>query len=382
VRVLSPPAKREAAGATPKSAVIIGAYGGDHIGDAAILGGVLLKLHAELGIETAHVMSHRPEHTRRLAAGLSTPVAVKVWRYTTKAADRLLRKASALVIAGGPVMDLPRVLAKHLAVAETAHGLGVPFYIDRVGVGPFRRKLSRWAARRLLEKADRISLRTAGSAKDPAMAGLAYDLHPDPAFEYLKTRAELDRLAPAAVEAVDRLLAGTQGRTLIGLNVRPIEHWWLPDGQDYSRAAEVHFLEQLAEGMVRLSEAAGGEVTFVFFPMNSIQFAMSDLPTGYDLHKLVGDRADLRVWEADPDVDDMLHLLRRLDGALTMRFHASIFALAQGLPTYGVDYYPGQGGKVAELFTDLGREADVRVMDAFDAGWFVEKFSQHLSPRG
>jgi len=140
--------------------VIIGAYGGDHVGDAAILGGVLLHLHQAYGTRRAHVMSHRADHTRRLACGLETPVAAEVHDYQPRIVDSLFAKAEALVLAGGPLMDLPRVLAKHLAAIGTARAQGRPFLIERVGVGPFKRPISRWAAKRIARAASRFIFRS------------------------------------------------------------------------------------------------------------------------------------------------------------------------------------------------------------------------------
>ena len=55
-----------------KRALLIGMYGGEHVGDAAILGGVLFRLHNEFGTTHAELLSHRPDHTQRLLDGLQT----------------------------------------------------------------------------------------------------------------------------------------------------------------------------------------------------------------------------------------------------------------------------------------------------------------------
>jgi asparagine synthase (glutamine-hydrolysing) len=66
-------------------------------------------------------------------------------------------------------------------------------------------------------------------------------------------------------------------------------------------------------------------------------------------------------------------LLRRLNAAVTMCFHASIFAISQSLPVVGIDYYIGGGGKVKELFQDLGRGDDIQQIDELESGWLVER---------
>ncbi len=356
--------------------VIIGAYGGDHVGDAAILGGVLLGLHEKYGVKAARILSHRPEHTRRLAAGLRTPVAVRVFHYDVPRGRAQMAEADALVVAGGPMMDLPRVLAKHLVVAAAARAAHKPLLVERVGIGPFKRELSRRAARLLLRQASHVSTRTSKAAEDPILAGVNVSVSRDPAFDYLATRTQLDLVTPAEKASVDELLEGVGERTLIGINLRPIRHEWSVKGESYSEDAEGRLIQSLAVAMRRL--ASERQVTFVFFPMNPIQFGRSDLESAYRLRGAVGPEVDFRVWEADPDVDGVLYMLRRLKLAIAMRFHACIFSLSQDLPVVGVDYYPGQGGKVEQLFNDLGRADDVRVMDQVDSDWLVSRITALL----
>lgn len=358
------------------SAVLIGAYGGDHVGDAAILGGVLLGLHRDHGITRACILSQRPAHTARLAAALETPVEVSVRPYDYATLRAELDRSDALAFAGGPLMDLPRMLVKHLAAARLARAARKPFLICRIGVGPFSRQISAWTARLVASHADRLSVRTSGAAKHPVLRRLAVETGRDPAFDYLESRSRLTRLTEAEQASVERLLEGTEGRVLIGLNIRPIRHEWSKQGKDFSRDAEEGFNQRLSEAMVSVAAAASRPVTWVFFPMNPIQLGSSDLAAAWRLHRLVGGRADLRVWEADPDVDGVLHLLRRLDGAVAMRFHAAIFCLSQGVPTIGIDYYPGQGGKVEQLFHDFGLDGDVRRIDTADADWMRDRLAR------
>ncbi len=350
-----------------RSALLIGAYGGEHVGDAAILGGVLLDLHRTFGVQEVCVLSTRPRHTERLVQSLETPVAVTVARYDYPEIRARLAVADALVFAGGPLMDLPRMLVKHLSAARRAARLGKPFLVRRIGVGPFSKALSRWTARQITLRASAISVRTSGAAKDPIVADLAPDIKTDPAFDYLASRRHLTKVTPEEKSSADRLLQGTEERELIGINIRPIRHDWSPKGKSFAENAENRFYEEAAAA---LKDYAGDRpVTYVFFPMNPIQLGASDLAAAYRLHKILGGAVDFRVWEADPDVDGVLYMLRKLHGAIAMRFHGAIFCLSQNLPTIGVDYYPGQGGKVEQLFRDAGKEDLARRIDEADRAW-------------
>lgn len=365
-----PPAGSESTFAT---ALLIGAYGGEHVGDAAILGGILIQLHEKFGTREANVFSHRPQHTARLAKGLSTPVKLLVHPYEMARVEQLMPSADALILAGGPLMDLPRVLVKHLGAVGAAGRHKKPVLALNIGVGPFKRDFSRWLARCIARRAVFVSVRTAQAAADPILNGIPVKIARDPAFEYLASRTRLSLLSDADREQVAALLNGVEGRVCIGINLRPIRHIWSTKGDRYSREAENRFYERFAEGLIRFASAK--PVTYVFFPMNPIQLGSSDLAAAYRLHRLVGDKVDFRVWEADPDVDAVLHLLRQLDGAVTMRLHAGIFCLSQNLPVLGIDYYPGQGGKVEHMFNDEGRGLDVCRMDEMEPEWLVSNLA-------
>jgi polysaccharide pyruvyl transferase WcaK-like protein len=136
---------------------------------------------------------------------------------------------------------------------------------------------------------------------------------------------------------------------------------------------EERFFQHLAVAMTDYARLAPAPVTYVFFPMNLIQDGYSDLAAAWRLHRLLHKGLDLRIWEADPDIDAVLYLLRKLDMALTMRFHACIFAMSQDLPTIGIDYYPGVGGKVEQLFRDRELVEDVRRLDEADIHFMVER---------
>lgn len=88
--------------------LLIGAYGGDHIGDAAILGGVVLRINRRYGTTKAIRMSQRPAHTRHLVPMLETPVRIDVEAYEHAKIRECLPKVDAVVFAGGPLIDQPQ----------------------------------------------------------------------------------------------------------------------------------------------------------------------------------------------------------------------------------------------------------------------------------
>jgi polysaccharide pyruvyl transferase WcaK-like protein len=211
------------------------------------------------------------------------------------------------------------------------------------------------------------------------MEGLAPEIGRDPAFDYLATRGTpLTRLRAQDQQWIEHLLPGAaadgQRRPLIGINLRPIRHLFTVGGPagkraEYTRAIEAQCERNLAEAMHRFHRASPEPPCFVFFPMNAIQFGMSDLRSAYRLQRELHPDVDFRVWQADAGLDGVVALLRRLDIVITMRFHATIFALAQQRRVIGIDYRIGKRDKVGDLLADFGLSENCRRIDELKADW-------------
>jgi polysaccharide pyruvyl transferase WcaK-like protein len=372
-RILQPARRSLDRPDTLGSVVIVGAYGGDHIGDAAILGGVVNALNRRYNVRHATIMSYRPHHTRQLVSGISTPVTITVEPYEADRVDRALDGADALFIAGGPIFDAPRILAKHMASVQSARVRGRPFFIERVGIGPTWRRPSSWLARSILKRAESISVRSIESARHPLLSGLSAQVTRDPAFDYLEKRVNLNRLRELDKCSVDSLTAEAKGAVLVGVNLRPSHDQHTIPGKAAPQALSDHLIQGLSTALITFAANKRRPVRYVFFPMNAVQHGMSDLAAAFQLHRAIGNRIDLRVWEGNPGLDGVLYLLRKLDFVIVMRLHAAIFSMSQALPVLGLDYFPERGGKLTELFCDSGRSDWVRTIGAFEAGWLVGK---------
>jgi polysaccharide pyruvyl transferase WcaK-like protein len=365
------PRRAAAPGSARHDAVLIGTYGGEHVGDAAILGGVLLRLARERGIRSVALASFRPGHTRRLVAQLDTPVAVEVFDYTLGPARDRIRRAGALVLAGGPLMDLPSLLVRHLDCAATARRAGVPFAIEGIGIGPFRLEASRRVARRIARLADSLSVRSGRAADSPLLDGLEVRVRREPAFDYLEELLLLESHGEVHCE-LPRALADLlcDAETVVGLNLRPTRPEWDPLGREHGLAVERDFLDRLADAL-----GASARAPYLFFPMNCTQLGSSDLESAWQLRQRLPAEIDLRVWEAELTVRQLVALLRHLDRIVAMRLHANVFGLALGRPMSAIDYYPGTGGKVGELYADIGHPECATRIDLFEPSWLGQRLS-------
>ncbi|SLN75912.1 polysaccharide pyruvyl transferase family protein [Ruegeria meonggei] len=359
--------------------LLIGAYGGEHIGDAAILGGVLYRIHKRHGTTRAILMTQRPYHTRHLIPMLDVPVDVEVQEYTPANIRVALSLVDGVVFAGGPLTDLPKQLVRHLETATRAKQRGLPFVMEGIGPGTFVRKPSEFTARRLVKLADRITIRVRDDARREIIRGCDIEIGRDPAFDYLETRAEtLTRLPIHEPAQIATLLAGTAGRPVIGINIRPIGHLFTPaePGRDpaaRTRAVEDRCERELALGLMDYARQTGTDPCFLFFPMNAVQFGMSDLRSAWRIMQHLEPGTDFRIWQADASLDGVVALLRRMDTVIAMRFHAAIFALSQGRPVIGIDYRIGKRDKVAAVLTDAGVEENCRRIDELRADWLSER---------
>jgi polysaccharide pyruvyl transferase WcaK-like protein len=366
-----------------RDVMVIGAYGGEHIGDTAILGGVLLRVHQRYGVTRAVLMTQRPAHTRHLVPMLDVPVKIMVEPYEHNRIRECMAQVDAVIFAGGPLMDIPKQLVRHLYAVSLARRKGRPFIAEGIGAGPFPRWPSEWVARRLVKMARRISVRTTDDGQHRLVRGLKPEVGKDPAFDYLQSRGvELTRLPDVDQHWIERLLQETEGRLRIGINIRPIRHLFTDrsDGQDrvaFTRSVEARFEERLADGLRRFDAATAPKPCIIFFPMNAIQFGMSDLRSAYRIRRLLGKDVDFRIWEGDAALDGIVELSRRLDLVIAMRFHAAIFALAQGRRVIGIDYRVGKRDKVAALLSDFDQNEDCVRIDELSSDWLCERLFLH-----
>lgn len=327
-----------------KNVCIVGMYGGEHVGDAAILGGVILRtIQRYPNINNITVFSFRKDRTECWVDNLTelpSNLTIKVCCDKTKF-EEYITKSDLLIWAGGPVMELPVVLSRNYYFIKVAKSVGIPFEMEGIGYGPINTAFGKFITKRILNTASYISVRSDADAKRiNGVINFSDNVFPDPAFTYLSTIPENTNLAVAEKNLIEQLLVDAKSN-LIALNLRPL---WSRYGTN-SEFNYNKFLDEIAKAIELLNET-----TVVFFSMNADQFGFSDLDVAYSIRERLSSQCDFRIWEYEPTINGVITLLRKVDVAICMRFHAAIFALSQDVKTIGLDYSLSGKGKVDALF--------------------------------
>lgn len=328
---------------------ICGMYGGEHVGDAAILGGVICRLRSRYpSIRKVSVYSFRPDRTRCWVgslADITDEIDIEVIG-NEKHFVRQLSACQLLVWGGGPLMELPIVLSRNDMFVKRALAAGCRFEIEGAGYGPINSAWGRKKIDRILKSSSRTTVRSEMDANKLAERDVQVDESQpfvDPAFDYLRRVPECVAIDEQEKRVIERLLSKEDNQKILALNLRPL---WNRYGKCDTFDFNV-FLDEVAKMIRQLSEQ---NVVTVFFPMNADQFGFSDFDVAYALRDRLGENDHFRIWETEPSIQSAIYLLRHADAALCMRFHAVIFSLSQGLKTYGLDYSLQGNGKVATLF--------------------------------
>lgn len=361
------------------SATIIGAYGGEHVGDAAILGGVILRLKNEFSTQRITILSFRPARTLKWVQSLKIQgVDFSVVTLNRKNLKASLQGSDGLVYAGGPIMDIPVNLSFYLYASLLVRKLKLPFVIEGVGLGPYKRSVSRYLAAGILNNASRITLRSKNNLEtlpgDEAI--VIHKVDRDPAFDYLDYSRGLvgalnytvrDR---AEISSLDTYISGRS--KVLYVNLRPIWSAYASSGSE-GRVSKV--VEQSVEQLTSFINGLDSDWAVVFIPFNPDTYGFSDFSSFYDVLVGLKPERDHYVVEYEPGVPLMLEMLARCTHLLAMRFHACIFGLSSGKNVYGIDYQVGGKGKVAGLFESVANPdfSNIEYLDATSLVHWVER---------
>jgi polysaccharide pyruvyl transferase CsaB len=294
------------------SVVMSGYYGFGNAGDEAILQAIHQNIERSGGDIAVTVLSGDPENTKD--------------RYGYDAVNRFrfrdvvgaLRRSDALVFGGGSLLQdhtSTRSLVYYLAIIRAAELFGKKVMLYANGIGPVVRPANRRRVRRVVARADVITLRDAQSAQELADMGVRrrdIRVTADPVFTLnAAPREHSECLLAEAGVPIDK--------PFVCVSVRI----WDGTGD---------FLAKLAYLLDELYERHGRNV--VFLPMQ--------LHGDVAVSRAVMDRMKSPSYLLDQylSAEELMGVISLSDFVVAMRLHALIFAARVCTPFLGLVYDP------------------------------------------
>lgn len=359
-----------------------------------------------------HVFSYYPDADRRLLSGRADHVTVHsatpgalltrllvqpllvalVRRLPGPAAGPLLRRAPADVrallsssvlvdVAGVSFVDgRERFLPFNVLTLWPAWVLGVPVVKLPQAVGPFRGRLNRWLAARVLPRLAVVWARGRRThehvSSTPALAGVRLGLGDDIAFAHRPEHALTDEPAPGVLQghldALDRARAGAGIRAVVGLCPSSVV------AARARRAGEPY--EAVLVEAVR--ELAGRGVQVVLFPHatradDPVGERNNDLPLIRRVAEGVGDSTgpEPLVVDCDLSATAIKAVVKACDAVAVSRFHAMVAALSQAVPVVVI----GWSHKYVEVMARFGQAGRVGDHSSLSCGSLVSSIEAVLA---
>lgn len=308
----------------PRSILIVGNYGAGNLGDDAILGGIVTELKS-LAYGGRILVTHggfksSPEIYKGLEKVPFIPFGLRSrFRKSKKEAYQAIKEADLVILGGGGLfMDTESVWAPFIwaAQARACLKLKKPYLCYGQSVGPLQRWWSRQLTKKVFRKAQAIHVRDTASAKLLESWGLKAAVGTDPAFAWLLAHKRKFPKKPALLLSL---------REWPGFS----EKEWEP------------FLKEVRVFAKRRK-------------LKPILLSMDARDEG-ELQKLKA--TGMELFEA-PSAHMAFEGFEKAALAVTMRLHASIFALAAGTPCVALSYSP----KVKFLFEQLNVKGPFRLL--------------------
>ena len=315
-----------------KEILISGYYGFNNSGDDALLMAIIKNLCDYKESPNIVVLSANPKET--------------MLDYRVRAINRLnifnilrhMKKADMLISGGGTLIQdgtSTKSLWYYLAVIAAAKRCGLKVMLYSNGIGPLNKKKNRKKTRKVLNKADVITLRDDASARTLSDIGVKKPktaVTADPTFS-LDTGDE-KRGREIIVNA------GAPDKTkYIGISVRK----WSTLGADFESAV-AELCDYAYEGFGLYP---------VFLPMQSSK----DLMISQSIMRKM--RNPSSIISERQSVSDMLAIVKAFDVCVGMRLHSLIYSAINSVPLIGLEYDP----KIRGFMERASQKLNIRVED-------------------
>jgi polysaccharide pyruvyl transferase WcaK-like protein len=329
-------------GREPERVTIVGWWGSETTGDVAILGQLLAERAEVAPHVVPTVVSFAPAVTRETLRELGR-ADVRLLPLGFRSGREAVT-ARCVVFGGGPLMESPRMLV-WMALAALARAAGARVMLYGVGIGPVRTSRTTRAVAMLLRLATHVVMRDPRSADwhDGLARRRGAVVSFDPAFDFARS------LRSSGVHP-------QRDRLALALRFPPAPYL----GALNSEAEADRFLQALAGALNRLMEER--PLTLVGIVMHTGRPEDDDHAV-YERLRTRLERPDrLQVGPGRHSVAQVVRTLEECAAALTVRFHAMVFAVAAGVPFLAIDY-ARPSGKVSAVAAHAGRAEAVIAWD-------------------
>lgn len=308
---------------------IIGNYGHDNNGDEAILCGILTQLTDQLSIplENITVFSNNPKNTFDRYGVNSVKLLhkkdsmIKSIAATIKESVPIMKQLDLLIIGGGGLlMDMyKRDAPLYSTLGILGHRYGCKVVIYGVGAGPINTKVGSFFIKKLLTKADSISVRDDQSRtlllnklnlqKEIQVIG-------DPAFAVpfpIEKNSSQNSIRNVAVTAVPYFSN---------------QYWPVADQAKYN-----HYISGMAKNLDHLIETKQVKVTFF-----STKYPQ-DIEVTKDIASRMENIGQTEILEDNLYPNDIVTLCAKQDLVIGTRLHSLILSLVAETPIIGIGYH-------------------------------------------
>jgi len=337
--------------ASMRRLMLVGWYGTETAGDIAIIRGIISEYLRENDALAFWILSLYPHYTRTTVAEWPDDIRarVKVADYVSGEALLAAHDCDAVVMAGGPLMDIHET-GKILRLFDHFARAGKPRVIEGCGVGPLNNEDLRWNVCRIARLATRIRVRDCASRDLLRRYGIRkpIEVRPDPAHTY--------------IQELGLRHHGRDGK-VIRCFLRELT-------SEYPQAISPEQATANLKGFLRR--------VLEWYPEHRIElWAMHHFPVGKDdrlfAREIVREIQNPRLtFDWVPRAPrEILEAMAAAEFCVCMRFHSCVFASGVGSPFLAIDYTAG--GKIAGFLDDtrqIGRICALKDLEQLDHGGF------------
>lgn len=317
--------KRILMGDKSNKILISGYYGFDNSGDDAILKAIVKDIKNQ-DIETnITVLSNNPVKTKEFY-GVNA-----INRFKIKEVIKGIKKSNLFISGGGSLLQdvtSTRSLLYYLALMMTAKLFGKPVMVYANGIGPIKKKLNRFLARKILNKIDLITLRDENSKEfieDLGVKNKNIVVTSDPVFT-------LDPAPEARVKEIFREENIQTNNKFIGVSVR---QWKNTENLTGIISDTIKYI---------IKEY---NVNVLMIPMHYPE----DLEISIEISKLVN-QENCYVLSEQYNVEEIMGIIKEMEIIIAMRLHSLIYAATQQVPMVGLSYDPKINGILHSIGMD------------------------------